>query len=84
MELSRYERETVIVYNDAEPYAELYTCSKPVMRRMDALVCKSALFTVIKEDEISKTYKFPKKYARVRKPPSARGIENENGQGNDI
>lgn len=68
MDLTRLERETVVVFNEAEPDAELYTCSAVTMRKMDALVAEFPAFSVVKQDEVSKTYKFPKKYFKVRKP----------------
>lgn len=74
MNLTKYERETVIVFNEAEPNAELYTCSSVTMRKMDALVAADDRFSVIKQDEVSKTYKFPKKYFKVRKPSKSEGV----------
>ena len=66
--LSRYEKETVVTFNEEESFAELYTCSQTVMRKMDALVAEYPVFTLKNEDEISKTYIFPKRYFKVRKP----------------
>ena len=71
--LSRFERETVVVFNEEEAEAELYTCSAPMMRKMDALVETDARFSVISQDEVSKTYKFPKRYFKVRKPSKNEG-----------
>ena len=68
MELTRYEKETVVVFNEEEPEAELYTCSQAVMRKMDDLVANYPMFIEVKADEVSKTYKFPKRYFKVRKP----------------
>ena len=76
--LTRYERETCVVFNEEEPDAELYTCSQITMRKMDELVQSDSRFSVIKEDEISKTYKFPKKYFKVRKPSKKEGVKPAN------
>jgi hypothetical protein len=73
--LTRYERETVVVFNEADPDAELYTCSAPMMRKMDKLVEEDDRFSVVKEDEVSKTYKFPKKYFKVRRPSKKEGLK---------
>lgn len=73
MDLTKYERETVVVFNEAEKDAELYTASQPVIRRMDSLVEKYPVFSVVKQDEVSKTYRFPKKYFKVRKPSAFEG-----------
>ena len=72
--LTKYERETVVTFNEEEAHAELYTCSQVVMRRMDKLVEEFDEISVISEDEISKTYKFPKKLFKVRKPSKFSGV----------
>lgn len=74
MDLTKYEKETVVVFNEAEPDAELYTASQVMMRKMDDLVENDARFSVVKEDKVSKTYKFPKRYFKVRKPSKKEGV----------
>ena len=81
MDLTKYERETVVVFNEAESDAELYTCSQVMMRKMDELVKNDSRFSVIEEDEVSKTYKFPKKYFKVRKPSKKEGQIPSNIEG---
>lgn len=76
--LTKAERETVVTFNEAEPDEELYTCSAVMMRKMDALVAEDPRFSVIKQDEVSKTYKFPKKYFKVRRPSKREGQKVEN------
>lgn len=71
--LTKYERETVVVFNEAEADAELYTTSQVTIRRMDKLVEKYPQFSVVKQDEVSKTYRFPKKYFKVRNPSAFEG-----------
>lgn len=71
--LTKLEKETIVTFNEAEPYAELYTTSAPVMRRMDKLAAENASFRAVKEDEVSKTYIFPKKYFKVRRPSVLEG-----------
>ncbi len=71
--LTRLERETVVTFNEQEQHAELYTCSQPVIRMMDKLCAEFPQFSVMKTDEVSKTYKFPKKYFKVRKPSNREG-----------
>lgn len=73
--LTRYERETVVTFNEAEPDAELYTTSAVTMRKMDKLVSEDDRFSVVKQDEVSKTYKFPKKYFKVRRPSKKEGLK---------
>lgn len=81
--LTRYERETVVVFNEAEPDAELYTTSAVTMRKMDKLVDEDSRFTVAKSDEVSKTYRFPKKYFKVRRPSVLEGKTPTFGEAGD-
>ncbi|MGI5850363.1 MAG: hypothetical protein ACOX8Q_09950 [Christensenellales bacterium] len=59
MNLSKEERETSINFTEADMMAIVYTCSKPVMNRMDKLCKNNTMVTVIKQDKYSKTYKVP-------------------------
>ncbi len=69
MKLSRYEQETVVNYNAGEQNATLYTRDKAVMRKLDTLVADFPnTYKLIKQDEVSKTYSFPKAHVSYRKP----------------
>lgn len=67
MNLTKYEQETVITYNNGEKIATLYTADPLVMRKLDKLVEKDPdEYKVIKQDDCSKTYEFPKKLIGFR------------------
>jgi hypothetical protein len=67
--LSRYEQETIVNYNAGEQTATLYTRDKAVMRKLDTLVADFPdTYSLIGQDEVSKTYSFPKSYISYRKP----------------
>lgn len=69
MKLLRYEQETVINYNAGEQTATVYTRDKAVMRKLDTLVVGFPdTYTLIRQDEVSRTYSFPKSYISYRKP----------------
>ena len=69
MKLSRYEQETIVNYNAGEQIATVYTRDKAVMRKLDTLVANFPdTYKLIKQDEVSKTYSFPKSYVSCRKP----------------
>ena len=69
MKLSRYEQETIVNYNAGEQTATLYTRDKAVMRKLDTLVADFPdTYSLIGQDEVSKTYSFPKTYINYRKP----------------
>ena len=63
MKLSRYEQETIVSYNAGEQTATIYTRDKAVMRKLDTLVADfPATYKLMKQDEVSKTYSFPKSF----------------------
>ena len=69
MKLSRYGQETVVNYNAGEQTATLYTRDKAVMRKLDTLVANFPdTYKLTGQDEVSKTYSFPKSYVSYRKP----------------
>ena len=69
MKLSRYEQETVVNYNAGEQTAIVYTRDKAVMRKLDTLVADFPdTYKLVEQDEVSKTYSFPKAYVSYRKP----------------
>lgn len=69
MKLSRYEQETVINYNAGEQTATVYTRDKAVMRKLDTLVTDFPdTYSLMGQDEVSKTYSLPKSYVSYRKP----------------
>ncbi len=69
MKLSRYEQESILNYNAGEQTATLYTRDKAVMRKLDTLVADFPdTYKLKRQDEVSKTYSFPKSYISYRKP----------------
>ena len=69
MKISRYEQETIVNYNAGEQTATIYTRDKAVMRKLDTLVADFPnTYKMIKQDEVSKTYSFPKSHVSYRKP----------------
>ena len=68
MKLSRYEQETIVNYNAGEQTATLYTRDKAVMRKLDTLVVDFPdTYKMTGQDEVSKTYSFPKSFVNYRK-----------------
>lgn len=64
LSLSAYENETHVTYNDEESEAGVYTCNRALIRRMDGLVA-SGQAVFVRQDEVSKTYKVPKKFVKI-------------------
>ena len=55
-ELSRYEQETIINYNQEEQLASCYTHDKALIRKLDELAQKSSSITVIKTGDGVREY----------------------------
>ena len=69
LKLSNLERETIINFNEEEQTMSVYTCSKSLIRKLDALCTKMPeIYRIKRQDEFSKTYEFPKKYLVIGKP----------------
>ena len=69
MKLTRYEQEIIVNYNVGEQTDTVYTRDKAVMRKLDTLVSGFPdTYKLTGQDELSKTYSFPKSYVSYRKP----------------
>lgn len=68
MKLSRYEQETVITYNNEEKTANIWTCDKALINKLNKLIEKDTAITEIKRNEYSRTYNLPKRYLSIKIP----------------
>ena len=59
----RDERETIINFNEAEPYASIWTASQPMYRKLLKLG-----YEPIEGSDRSATFEVPKRLVSVRKP----------------
>ena len=59
----RQERETVIVFNEADDSASIWTASEPVYRKLKRLG-----YEPVEDTERSATFEVPKKCVSIRKP----------------
>ena len=76
--LSRIEQETIINSNNAEKMAEVYTADPVMIRKLDKMVEKYPnTYKVVKQDDESKTYQFPKKLIRFGAPVTRVYTEEE-------
>ena len=66
--LTREETETNINYNDAEDMAQVYTCNKALIRRIEKMMQNTSTIIEERRDECSRTYLIPKKYIKVQIP----------------
>jgi predicted metal-dependent hydrolase len=64
--LTKYEKETIIRFNQDEDFAEVYTCDEAWIRTLEKLSKKDARIIETKRDEYSRTYNVPKKAVKVR------------------
>lgn len=67
--LTKYEMETIVNFNEEESIASIYTCSKALIKKLDTY-CKKRpdIYKLDEVDSPSKTYTFPKKYISLRLP----------------
>ena len=72
MELSRLEQETIILFNEAEPTAEIYTHNKKLREKLERLSQKHPDKIALKSDQPggAVTYTVPKKSIVVQEPYS--------------
>lgn len=63
MKRTKYETETSITMNDEDSQAILWTCQKPMLRRMAKLGAQ-----IYRNDGEGKSFKIPKSWVSVRKP----------------
>lgn len=77
--LTPYEQETIINFNNAEKSAEVYTCDKRLMKKLSAFAEEfPEVYKLKSEDEYSKTYIISdKKYIHLRKPFSKPRTEKQ-------
>jgi len=68
IKLNKYERETIILFNEAETTATVYTCNTQVKNKLKELSLKSSEVYRKNEDEYSETYIIPKKIIKFSFP----------------
>lgn len=68
MNLTRYEKETIISYNEEEKTANVYTYNNTLKNRLAEFATKSDKCVLIKDDGDCAIYKVPKKWVKIRMP----------------
>lgn len=71
MELSLYERETIINYNEGEPTASVYTHNKALRRTLDKLAQErpdDCHIDKVSHDGAATDYTVPKMWIKIRPP----------------
>ena len=69
MNLTRAERETIILYNEEEQTAEVYTCNEAMKRKLTKLHEDGTEgITFVRSDEYNVTYTVPKKWVKINPP----------------
>ena len=78
IKLTKDEQETIILFNEAETTANVYTCSSQVKKRLKELSLKNPDIYRVKEDECSQTYIIPKKIIKFSFPRELSEKEKQN------
>lgn len=81
--MKRQEQETVILFNEEEKEASVYTHNKSLINKLLGL-CKKypEEYKLKTEDEHSKTFKIPKRYITIRQPRTLTQEQKEKLQEN--
>ena len=66
--LSNYERETIINYNNEDNTATVYTHHKALINKLNKLLDGHMHISVAHQDDESVTYIVPKKWIKVQPP----------------
>ena len=81
MKLSLYEQETIILYNQAETTAEVYTHDPRLLEKLRRLAEKYP-DQIVKKDR--QTFTVPKRCVSVREPYSRQAVCHRPGSGADV
>ena len=66
--LTNYEKETIINFNEAEQTATVYTYSRRLQNKLNKLVGENPDISVLCGDDECTTYIVPKKWIKVSPP----------------
>ena len=66
MSLTNMERETIILYNEAEKTAIIDTCSPAMIRCMDKYCAERTDCSRVKKDQYGAKYVCPKRWVKIR------------------
>lgn len=83
MELSRYEQETIITYNEAESAASVYTHNKALIRKLDKLAQDrpgDCHLEKTSHDGKAVDFAIPKGWIRIHPPRVAAPLTEEQKQ----
>lgn len=68
--LSLQEKETIILFNEADKTAEVYTHNKTLQNKLSKLAKSNEDCVLDKQDKDSMTFTVPKKWIKVSPPKS--------------
>ena len=68
MNLTKYEQETIINYNNEEKTASIFTYDKSLIRKLDKRLAEMSDMKLIRRGEDFAEYNLPKKWIKVAFP----------------
>ena len=68
MNLTKYEQETIINYNNEEKTASIFTYDKSLIRKLDKRLAEMSDMKLIRRGEDFVEYSLPKKWIKVAFP----------------
>lgn len=77
MNLSKYERETIINFNEEEQVASVYTYNKRLQNKLNALLEERQDIKLIRSGDEWTEYEVPKKWIKVSPPRQVNYTEEQ-------
>jgi hypothetical protein len=77
MSLTKYEKETIINFNQEDSVASIYTCDEKWIRDLNNLCKRDSRIHLDSKDDVSRTYIIPKKAIKIRLPRLLSASERE-------
>ena len=77
MKLSKYERETVIVFNEEETVAYIWKANKPLRKKLEKSCATESGVKAVFKGEVFGQYICPKKWIRLQKTPRTTGFSDK-------
>lgn len=68
MNLSQYEQETIILFNEAEKTATVETCNKRLKKQLDQYCAENVECSLVYENDDFAKYVCPKSWVKVKRP----------------
>ena len=74
---TKEEQETVILYDNANKTASVYTCDRSLIKKLTKLMASKDDITLERQDDESATFIVPRKWIKVQPPKQVNFTEEQ-------